>query len=74
MPNYFKVARNKAGLTMFQAAVKLGVTPSAVGSWENGQTPHLKMVDRLCEVYGLDQAELLLVMKEMAEPAAKCAE
>jgi len=68
--NYFKAAREKVGLSQFEAAVKIGVTASAVSGWERGQVPRLNLVDSICKVYRLAESEVLRVMKEMSSQTA----
>jgi transcriptional regulator with XRE-family HTH domain len=69
-PNQFRKWRDAAGLTQFAAAIAMGVTTGAVSGWELGQTPSLKLADKIAEVYGVPVAKVLEAMREMAVTAA----
>ena len=46
--------REAAGLTQFELAVKVGVTPTAVSAWERGQyEPRASQLRKLAETLGV---------------------
>lgn len=52
-------AREHSGLSMAQAAVKLGVARSAVWRWETGKNePETKYLASLAEIYGVSKCWL----------------
>ncbi|CAN5597007.1 hypothetical protein BH24CHL1_BH24CHL1_04850 [soil metagenome] len=54
--------REAHGWSQFELAVKVGVTPGAVGKWERGvNEPKVTQLRRMAEVFGvlMDQIELL---------------
>lgn len=56
----FAKAREAAGLTIPEAARRLGITPAAIYQWENGQTfPDAKRLSAIAEVYGVTVDYLL---------------
>ena len=56
----FKSARKAAGLTMRQAADRLGISAAAVAQWESGATsPRAKYLLALAALYGVSVDELL---------------
>ena len=47
-----KTAREVAGLTQIQAAMRIGVDPSAIAQWETGRTlPLAKRLPVIADVY-----------------------
>jgi len=55
-----KAAREREGLSQFQLAMKLGITPGAVGQWELGMvSPKPLTMMRLPEILGMTSEELL---------------
>ncbi len=56
-----KRLREAHGWSQFELAVKVGVTPGAVGKWERGVSePKVTQLRRMAEVFGvlMDQIEL----------------
>ncbi len=52
--------RKRKGLTQAELATALGVTPSAVTMWENGdREPNIATIRKLCEVLGCTADELI---------------
>ena len=59
MQNYRK-ARERKGYTIQEAATKIGVSITTLGSWENGKTsPTAQRLIDLCKLYGCTADELL---------------
>lgn len=59
MGNYRK-ARERKGYTVQEAATRLGISITTLGSWENGKTsPTAQRVIDLCKLYGCTANELL---------------
>lgn len=57
-----KTARTAKNLTQRDVAQKLGVKDNTISNWEKGKTePDIEIFIRLCEIYGVDFAELLEV-------------
>ena len=49
-----KALREAAGLTQFELAVKVGVTPTSVSAWERGQyEPRASQLRKLAGVLGV---------------------
>ena len=48
-----------AGLTMRQAAEALGVTRTAVWSWEHGKFPRVSRLHEVAALYGCEVEDLL---------------
>ena len=56
----FSKARNNAGLSVAEAARRLGVTASAVCQWESGETfPDGRRLPEIAKVYETTVDELL---------------
>lgn len=56
----FAKARESAGLSIPEAAHRLGVTPAAIYQWESGQTfPDGRRLPDISRVYGVSIDELL---------------
>ena len=56
----YKEAREKANLSMANAAAQIGVNRAAVWAWENGvNNPLLDNIKKMAEVYGVSVAELM---------------
>ena len=56
----FKAAREKAGLTLLEAADKLGCNHTAIVGWEKGKwLPRTAKLKEIAEVYGCTVEELL---------------
>jgi len=54
-----KVLRDARGLTQFDLAVRVGVTPTAVSAWERGQyEPRASQLRKLAEVLGVRMDEI----------------
>ena len=59
MGNYRK-ARERKGYTAQEAATRLGVSITTLGSWENGKTsPTAQRLIQLCKLYECTADELL---------------
>lgn len=69
--NFFKAAREKKGISQFDAAVKIGVSAGAISGWERGQTPAIRLADKIASVYGLSISKVLVAMHEMASAKAE---
>ena len=55
----FAKARKAAGLTVAEAARRLGVTSAAICQWESGKTfPEGKRLVEIAKVYGITVDEL----------------
>lgn len=49
-----RAARQRAGLSQYAAANRLGVLPSVVSRWESGQrTPEMGTLTRLADLYDI---------------------
>lgn len=56
----FKEARERAGLTVLQAARSFEVSPVAVYKWEDGKTaPEARRLPEIAKLYGCTVDELL---------------
>lgn len=56
----FTKAREKAGLSIAEAAQKLGITPAAIYQWESGDTfPDGRRLPEIARVYGTSVDKLL---------------
>lgn len=56
----FRSARKKAGISVLDAAEKLGVSDAAIYMWETGQTkPRADKLVKLAEIYGCTVDDLL---------------
>lgn len=56
----FRSARKKAGISVLDAAEKLGVSDAAIYMWETGQTkPRTDKLVKLAEIYGCTVDDLL---------------
>jgi transcriptional regulator with XRE-family HTH domain len=61
--------REASGWSQFELAVKVGVTPGAVGKWERGVSePKVTQLRRLAEEFGV-----LMDQIDLVEPAGKLA-
>lgn len=65
-PNFFLARREQLGLTQLAVAIRLGITPSAVSNWENGQVPNTARVDDIARVYETTPRKILDAMHAMA--------
>lgn len=55
-----KQKREEHQMLQEDLAKRLGVTPSAVSSWERGRTePNMIMVDKMCNLFGCTYEELI---------------
>ena len=55
-----KALRRRAGLTQFELATEIDVHEMTLRRWESGQRePRASEIARLCEVLGVNEAELL---------------
>lgn len=64
----FAKAREAAGLTLTEAATRLGITPAAVYQWENGMTlPDAKRLAAIAELYGTTVDYLLSSADDTSE-------
>jgi transcriptional regulator with XRE-family HTH domain len=62
------------GLTGAKLAARIGVSPAAVSSWENGrQLPHAAVIPTLARVLGLDPVELTKLLSPERTPAIAAA-
>lgn len=58
-------ARKKTGLSQAEVGKALGVSSAAVCYWETGKnTPRLKLLYKIADLYGLSLTELLLCIEE----------
>lgn len=56
----FVKAREAAGLSIAEAAQRLGITPAAIYQWESGDTfPDGRRLPEIARVYGTSVDELL---------------
>lgn len=56
----FALAREKAGLSIAEAAQRLGITPAAIYQWESGDTfPDGRRLPEIARVYGTSVDDLL---------------
>lgn len=53
--------RDKAGLTQFALADKIGVNRQAVGRWEKMEFPHLKDINQVCQALNISIPEFFSV-------------
>jgi len=54
-----KELREEAGLTQFQLAVKVGVTPTTVSAWERGvYEPRASQLRKLAQLFGVAMDEI----------------
>lgn len=65
--NFFRTQRERLGLSQFQLAVSLGVTPSAVSGWERGQAPALKLVKSIAAQFGCSEQRVMQEMLALTE-------
>lgn len=64
--------REEAGLTQFQLALKVGVTPTTVSAWERGvYEPRASQLRKLAEVFGvpMDQIDTVTPILEGKDAA-----
>lgn len=55
----YREARERAGLTMADAANALGVTKAAISVWENGKNnPLLENLRKMAQLYGVSISQL----------------
>lgn len=55
-------ARVNAGLTQWQASIKLGVSKRTLSNWERGVTvPSVDKIDAICELYGVSYNNLIFL-------------
>ena len=60
MPRQFKTARLIKKLSLSEAAQKLGISTTALNSWENGKkTPSVERVENMADLYGVSTDFLL---------------
>lgn len=62
-PNYIRRARERAGLSIRQAAPALGVSVAYLSRLENGgpaRSPNIERLYRMADVYGVDRRTMLL--------------
>lgn len=66
--NFFKRSREVAKLTRFQAAVKIGVTPSAIQAWEGaGTPPRLSRAAAIAKAYGIPEKRVTDAIVQMSK-------
>lgn len=57
-------ARVNKGLTQIEAAKLLGISPSAIASYENGRTsPTVVKLEKMAKVYEVEKENLVLFKK-----------
>ena len=57
-----KTARELAGLTQSEAAVRIGVTPDTIGNYERGKSyPDIPTLRKIEEVYGVSYNDLIFL-------------
>ena len=55
-------ARVNAGLTQWQASIKLGVSKRTLSNWERGVTvPSVDKIDSICDLYGVSYNNLIFL-------------
>lgn len=55
-------ARVNAGLTQWQASIKLGISKRTLSNWERGITmPPANKIDAICELYGVSYDNLIFL-------------
>lgn len=60
MGERIRAARERAGLTQKQLAIAVGVDPSAVSYWENGQTvPTINNLVKIAGILGVPPGDLI---------------
>lgn len=60
MPRQFKTARLMKKMSLYEAAQKLGISTTALNSWENGKkTPSVERVENMADLYGVSTDFLL---------------
>lgn len=60
MPRQFKTARLMKKMSLSEAAQKLGISTTALNSWENGKkTPSVERVENMADLYGVSTDFLL---------------
>lgn len=58
--NKIKELRKAAGMTQTELAARLGISPSAVGMYEQGRRePDREMIIKLCTVFGVSSDSLI---------------
>ena len=56
----FREIRERAGLTTYEAATKIGVSQAAISQWENGtRTPSIEMLCKMADLYCVSTDYLL---------------
>lgn len=59
-----RAARAYAGLTIHEAARQLGISYSALCSWENGKTePKASIIKDMAQLYGVRSEDIFLTLK-----------
>lgn len=53
-----KNLRTQSGYTMREVADKVGIHFTYVGKIENGKIPNLEILEKLCNVYGIEMSSL----------------
>lgn len=60
-----KELREKAGLNPVEAAAKVGCHQASIGAWERGDyKPSPKHLPQVAQVYGVTEAEILLIFAQ----------
>ena len=55
-------ARVNAGLTQWQASIKLGISKRTLSNWERGITvPSADKIDSICDLYGVSYDNLIFL-------------
>ena len=66
--NFICMLRERKGLTQYEVASMLNVTPAAVSKWENGiSKPRVKVLFQLADILGVKAEELMAGIKRINE-------
>lgn len=63
--------RTEKGLSQFEFAVQVGVTPGAVSAWERGKSePKVSQLRTIAKLFGVSMDDIALVEDDIKKAAA----